>query len=397
MESSVSPEVQTLWCIDPVVVEHLRARLSTGSTSDLPDNQVLSELLRVAANASLLQEEGRPTTFALLLAADLTPSSEGFFSLEEALPYSPETIRRLAQVLGGPFDFLVVAGPTAYELKVTGVLHVQQPHEPNCRNIRTGLFVVARGPGHLSVGERGEEVLRISPQGLAWPARAVSADNLLLLELDKALHRPKQDLCSRESVVLLRLGRALLSHGHGGALFVMAGDASNQSFTVKYKVEPASVCLSQALAAAWDDDADGAVDLPLPAFEWQRREYARNRLPEAIATVARLSAVDGAVLLGADLSLRGFGTFVAIGEGDSPILATEFRIGGTGVLEKVRQLPAGKTGGARHQSAVKFVASHRGQSVAFVASQDGMLTLLFGCEDGTVCMIRPIGPAALTR
>ncbi len=114
---------ENLWSVDPAVVAKLHGRLLARFPRVVPPpHEQLAKLLRVAANASLLQEEGRPTTFALLLTSNLTPTDAGFLSLGTHLQYDAETIRGLAPVLGTAFDFLVVVGESnPSKLKIAGV------------------------------------------------------------------------------------------------------------------------------------------------------------------------------------------------------------------------------------------------------------------------------------
>jgi hypothetical protein len=82
---------------------------------------------------------------------------------------------------------------------------------------------------------------------------------------------------------------------------------------------------------------------------------------------ARLAAVDGAVVLTADLDVLGFGAMISVGSIPDVYLVRP------GAEEKKR-IPIVEVGGARHQSAVRFVGQNR-QAVSLVISHDGHLSL----------------------
>ena len=101
------------------------------------------------------------------------------------------------------------------------------------------------------------------------------------------------------------------------------------------------------------------------------RDEAQIAFAEAIALVARLTAIDNAVLLDTDLGLRGFG--VQVIEGDAPEMVFEHTDPYSGSVH-VDDLSTFK--GTRHPAGVIFCMRQQREAAALIASQDGRLSLV---------------------
>ena len=100
---------------------------------------------------------------------------------------------------------------------------------------------------------------------------------------------------------------------------------------------------------------------------------------EAIELVARLTAVDNAVLLDTDLRLRGFG--VQVLEGDAPDMTFEHA---DPYSEDVHIDDLSTFKGTRHPAGVIFCMRQEREAAAIIASQDGRLSLAIKDVRGVV-------------
>ena len=112
------------------------------------------------------------------------------------------------------------------------------------------------------------------------------------------------------------------------------------------------------------------------------RDEAQIAFAEAIELVARLTAIDNAVLLDTDLRVRAFG--VQVLEGGAPQMSFEHADPYTG-SRHVDDLATFK--GTRHPAGVIFCMRQPCEAAAIIASQDGHLSLAIKNASGGVEVI----------
>jgi hypothetical protein len=101
-----------------------------------------------------------------------------------------------------------------------------------------------------------------------------------------------------------------------------------------------------------------------------------------MTATAQLAGTDGAMVLGTDLTLHGFGAMID----NAPVDDTGLSFI-NGQDETIRHASILENKGMRHQSALSFVKREEG-AVVFVVSQDGPITVLENrrgvvrCEEG---------------
>jgi hypothetical protein len=121
-------------------------------------------------------------------------------------------------------------------------------------------------------------------------------------------------------------------------------------------------------------------------------QYARRRIKiekehaEALDFVARLTAVDGAVVLDQELGLLGAGATIQTPDASMP---AEIVLEDPRSVGCERRVPTSSLGGNRHRSAICFCAQQEGLALALVASQDGDLSFFARRPDGLVHALRP--------
>jgi hypothetical protein len=167
--------------------------------------------------------------------------------------------------------------------------------------------------------------------------------------------------------------------GHGGMLIITDRP---QSPALSYRYPIAQRRLQKAMLRYWRSAAeDGSGTSRVALRRWPGSPAADRvlSLTEYIAATAQLAAVDGAIVLGTDLSLHGFGAMI-----DNSHLAdrTLRFIDVDGKDVNWDYLVANK--GMRHQSALSFVVRDEGV-VVFVVSQDGPIMALANHEGVVRC------------
>ncbi len=200
------------------------------------------------------------------------------------------------------------------------------------------------------------------------------------------------------AVLLLELANEMRRLGGGGTLLAVPSAKKDwrRLLEFKYGVKPPQEALSLIRAA----NVERIMSLPAMASAATPREQeavAWNALPSlkdldsilvgdrksvapavasSLEAVARLAAVDGALVLDDHLRVLGFGARIAgypDGFAEPPLFSGRPIERGEGRFRPMKRIDLG---GTRHQSAARFVDMEH-DAVALVASHDGPLTLLY--------------------
>jgi hypothetical protein len=213
-------------------------------------------------------------------------------------------------------------------------------------------------------------------------------------ELQRRLHKrmPPDDLVEtqavrRECLALAALVRTLLEQGHGGTIvFVPTEDGLwRKSLSFAFRFEKPNFILRNAVRGEIEQEQErNAVWMRLqqsPMSDDLKAETTKL-LPGytpahegALAHVASLGAVDGALVLTPDLRVLGFGA--KLGANEVPKLV----IGGPEPgRQRMEQSAIEQAGGTRHQSAIRFIGAHH-DCVAVVVSHDRHVSFMFWSND----------------
>ncbi len=342
----------------------------------VPTRRVLADLLEVAFWASLITNEGRPTRARV--AAVRTAVLDQVLAFKQPVPFTEEEVAKLA--------------PAAWS---TGWLAVDMMQHPPCIwGISTSpiydrvgaLTLDIADPGVVRVGfGRFQPFVVFAGQSIASPIGEgrESLTTRLRVALGKDLtgsSMAQAALALRECQALEMLARMVVEDRHGGTLLVVANGAASwreslDPFT--HELARADVTVRDSIVTAQQRHGPPATALAMldqPGLSEEIRSAVlavfshANWNPESVLRpVARLAAVDGAVVLTPDLSLLGFGAMINTGA-----VPDVYRLRpGVHHSEKIH---VEEVGGARHQSAVRFVGQHR-TSVALVISHDGQLSM----------------------
>lgn len=193
--------------------------------------------------------------------------------------------------------------------------------------------------------------------------------------------------------VLRRLLLRVQNIRHGGA-FLITPDQSEKGLLVKHQVRygrlksalqrHAVATFKQKTAGATIDEEymnTDAEDVPMDLYldEWLAGydlEEIRNELTGAIWFVSLLTRVDGLVLIGHDLEVKGFGVEITIAEEPTEIYVAADAWATESLLRKVDY----QHYGTRHRSMMRYCAKVPG-SVGFVISQDGDVRVITMSDD----------------
>ncbi len=180
------------------------------------------------------------------------------------------------------------------------------------------------------------------------------------------------------AAIMTRIAARALDHGHGGMILVMPADVAGPiGVRVHYPIGEGADVLArryrevirdvpiadrlERLRGSRPRAADGRVPV---------RDEAQIAFAEAIDLIARLTAIDNAVLLDSDLRLRGFG--VQVLEAAAPQMSFEHADPYSSDVH-VDDLSTFK--GTRHPAGVIFCMRQEREAAAIIASQDGRLSL----------------------
>jgi hypothetical protein len=317
----------------------------------LPDAETIEAIIDTAFWASLRREEGYSPRISLAL---LSPDeAQHPLLLERPLPLGPDALTRVAPAMDRPGVHLGISRSDG-ELAVWGTT----------RSIPLLCFVVEiAAPGLLVVKHHSGDKWRKFVNVAVLEGDLIKVVDEHASEAMPDCPKLLKSLLGFESAVswiqsvnpLVQLAVSMRADGRGGSLLVVpAGtDAWRESIVqpIPYAVSPAFVELAHLSRDA---------------------QASHEELGPAIAAVAGLTAVDGAVLLTDTYELLGFGAKIGRRKGWPRVEQVRLSEPIEGAARAI-VLPE-HLGGTRHLSAAQFVHDQR-DAVALVASQDGRFTV----------------------
>jgi hypothetical protein len=303
---------------------------------DLPSPGEMSALVEAVFFASLHEEEARHTEFAVAWK----PSAEGCASVLAISPAVEATPKNLAKLAPATHHTTTSIAVRPHGTKLVAWALLDNPRHPpfTIHVLGSGVLRVDYDGNPRALYARGETYL------MGGRADDVKSPATILA-------RTFPSLSPESAALITRLAERMLAHGHGGMLLIMPAS----------EPEPVGVRIHYNVGAGQD---------------------ILSRRDDAIALVARLSAIDNAVLVDTDLRLRGFGTQVI--ESDAPDLDFEHHDPYSNELH-VDDLSTFK--GTRHPAGVIFCMRQPGAAAAIIASQDARLSLVVKNARGVVEVI----------
>lgn len=329
---------------------HAEARaLGRHDLAPLPDSETIEVIIDATFWASLRREEGYTPRISL---AFLPPAQSPHpLVLHRAMPLDPGALARVAPAVERSGIHLGV-WREAGELCVWGTTRV----------LPIGCFVLeVAAPGLLVIKHHSQEGSRKFVN-----VAVLEGDRIKIVDEHSLAQTDCPDLVKsllgfhsaaawvRSTNTMVRLAVSMRAHGRGGALLVVPAGTDSWRESI---VQP----LAYSVSPPFRELAD------LSAVEPMEPEPSGT----AVAAIAGLTAVDGAVVITDRYELLGFGAKIARRKGHPQIeqvALAEPVEGGETVLVHPDQL-----GGTRHLSAAQFIQDQH-DAAALVASQDGHFT-----------------------
>lgn len=350
----------------------------------IPNKQSLSRVIEDVFWSSLDRYERIPLKARIFFApvAALT-GAEYIIRLTNPVPVSKESIRGLAPA-HPPDGGLLVMQDSAGTLRVEAILgsypFAGGRAQPNW------LCVESKDAGCFRISNRSELILEFT-RGYVKQLGGMSLDRTSAEGLIMGAMSPTTRASDRAwpiAAMMMDLGEAIDALGHGGALWIVPSDTPvhDDLRDLGQRTEMDSRWWT-AYEERWDDRTlltRVATSLTTPDMELQyaAQEWDLARRDALTRSVARLSAVDGAILVTTSPSVIAFKVIGHFGDAKRIFRPTD-----PSDRSKREEVPPSVFGGSRHQSAINFCASHSPAS-AIVASHDGGITVFASTEEGVV-------------
>ena len=387
----------------PALLDRLDRRRSSGVAGSLGEDRGPRERLEVDAPlpesadrlatlldacffATMLAEEGRPTRFAVAYRSpdnlDGTPARR----LARPLPFTPETIRRVAPATDPELTCLAI-WPSDGDLRVWGLLDT-----PRLRCLQ----IFGTDTGQLRV-TYFRQIQMMYAHGVGRVRSEQDPNFLTSIQLIAAAMGLVRQQWYRPRA-LLGLADALIQAGHGGAILVSKRpreEVRHKRINLTYPSHGPLTTLEEPVLEA-EEAAAPSPDAAL--FDHFKSVERRND----IRRTAKLGAVDGAVLCDPHLRIHGFGAMIDVGGMRSG--ARAYRVDLPGAMPHLsetpsdlsrisarRAIPIEEVGGQRHQSAVRWCSISPAAQLALVCSQDSAASLIAPTgSDGDVGVVMTI-------
>jgi hypothetical protein len=360
-----------------------------------PTASELADLINTCYFASLEAEESRGVQFTVQFfnRGDLEAPAEhclgGLFPLVEIRPFHVEELVKLALALDPVNASICVGHPEDGTLTIWGILMRDHKIKGARRGDSSAFVDALPGTLRISVNGRGQITFEAAAHRLLayrsghrvinpLPVFHVDGQILRFLDAHGFIRRP-----------IFSIARRIWESGHGGILAVLgesdlskvddckvfkllkyrcAGESRNAMRRIDFVHRQCGFDYLQRQAlefAAFEDELHRSVEAG--RWEWirQRMEQASHLLLDACDRIARMAAVDGALVLGSNLEVVGFGARIsATVPPDFPVHRALDPIGQESEIFDLSRV------GTRHNSAAALAITCP-TSMVFVASEDG--------------------------
>ena len=335
-----------------------RLGVSFEEDQKLPQKDVLEEVCQVLLNVSCMREEGRFPKFRVcFIRPDSELLSAYIYShvllFEKPIEFNTRELHKLAPALNADMSYLmldinqrpfraigIIASYTTWQKIITRELTSgnRMPRIPN---------ILVDGPGELDLCFGEASIVNYSAGRCVFFRTDTFTSTLVAEQLEKGV-----SVSEKERLRLLyRVLWTVSNYGHGAAVLIVPSEKSCEEFVdIKYKT-PVSYLFGAE---------DGPEKLSGNAREKEIVTYAD--------LIAKLTSVDGSVVLTRDFDLLGFGAETLVDKMGSKHPAMCF-IGFDNKEDTRKQF---KDNGMRHRAGYRFCSAVEG-SVAFIISQDGTI------------------------
>jgi len=347
-----------------------------------PSKPILTQLVETILFASMATEEGHLTPVGIVFAESIEPFQADapawdFLRFSSSWKFEVNSIVKLASACGSNNSFLVVV-PQDEVLKLAGIAtshsrgFFEHDHLVRVLVLKPGVVSVCRGEREIVRYEHG----RLRPRPPALLGRG-GQHRAQLDSIEQAIFQKEDSsrLNANTEDFLQPIVQAMIRLGHGGLLLILGPEDEPGTLLDGAKVlaEPlrfgasrrgmydAQVAefenLMQRVSPETDDPAEDEESIA------ENTKKAVGRVDRLIEQIARLTTVDGAVVMSHSLEVLAFGVKISSGE-ESPKVFTVTNDRRPGEVWPLA------TRGTRHRAAAIFARQHP-QGLAFIVSQDG--------------------------
>lgn len=399
----------------------------------LPSASQLQYILETAFFASFAREEGRDLRFVLCCAPSLTVPRDGSGEPVPVVPFQVprpltlQTLRSLAPAASSANAALLVQyadADAAAQPALAGVLNVGS-HLARSRSGKSfynrpspyALLIDVRDAGELHIYRGGIKLATLASgrlqDQLAYSGLEFLPISHVLARGHASLHariKPPEGESARDSEdfewtallnTILCVVNGVNEHGHGGMVLLVAPGAETalpirMKFDVDERASMVTDCFinfvnaRHRLAAARARARHSETPARSGSLSHLKNAtfVAEEDLADAADITARLTAVDGALILRSDLSVLGFGAEIVL-DATQPLQAYE--VSGHPLRGTDWPTVDVESFGMRHRSALRCIAASDA-AAAFVVSQDGTVTFVWK-QDGRLLLKRNVNTA----
>ncbi|MEQ1518673.1 MAG: putative sensor domain DACNV-containing protein, partial [Usitatibacteraceae bacterium] len=364
---------------------YLDSTLSSPEHKELKDRENLSaeevsNILNVTFWAGQVREEGRQCKPCVYLGEPKLGNVEWRFTVPR--PFNPKEIAKLASGTDPNHCWISIRRDDSGKLVIWGLSPIPATFGIAVETIEPGSLLVKNAIQGIAILKPNEFPILLSEN--QSHASQVVAQHFLQERFSGALDWRKIDL-------LLRITKAIAMRGLGGTILLV--DSANGEWhpAVQHQYEFAATPALSALIQEFDDATDtfsrdkshhdslsAFLDWELPGIAAQYTERSLSRINKVLRVIARISSLDGAIVMNERLALLEVGAKIHNTAAVESVDLYEF--GGEKHARRI-EVPLEELGGTRHQSAARFAAACK-SCVAFVISQDGRLTFLYSNNEG---------------
>ena len=338
---------------------------------NIPTREQLAQIIDVAYWGSFATEEGNSVTASLLLKpVKITPDT---FRFDIPLDFTAKTLVKLGPALENPKSDIGIWPDETGQLKIWGF--TSTPYEL----IKPDFWVQILGPGRILIVYSGRSIAAVTGNTAVFLDHKVVMQSMMPQIANEANPDDIRIINLLRYNAILKIAQQMRAHGRGGTILIVP-DNQNWAQSIKapirytgganfLNIESRQLSLPKDEHDSFNQVTKMIDEMNLPhqkdwVDSWQKIQQQCSR-------IARLTAVDGALVMNFDRYVYCFGAKIkALNINAS---TTEMQIlkpfeSESGIEGRFTAIQ-----GTRHQSAAQFAYDQPG-SIAIAASTDGNVT-----------------------
>lgn len=339
----------------------------------VPTREIISKIIDAAVWTSFSTDEGNTVSVSIIF--NRAEDTFDTFMFDKPISFDVRNLVKMGAALENPRADIGIWPNDEGDLAIWGF------KSRSTNALSANLCVQALGPGRVLITFGGKSLAALIGN------QAVFVDHThLMSRMIPKLSSPVAEqndkmLWLMRYMSLLNIARKMRAHGRGGTLLAVPEKVEwhrSIDTPVPYTgganfLESDYDVVQKPSLVATITDFFGALVKNKKVVEMEDLKRMGDQVEQQCRHIARLTAVDGALVMSFDRYVFCFGAKIIVAENQtSARYITVYKPveGDVG-----RELSVADLGGTRHQSAAQFAHEQPG-SVAFVVSQDGDVTIL---------------------